>query len=165
MYKILIVSRVDAKKLKWILRFIANLRNYQSVICDVDFHLTIAWKIYDNVKKEVKEIEAYSSNFFTINFVWEIENEKIKKWYGNYDMFAWMWRALLEAITYEIPCILLGYDWPICNVNDENFDKISYSNFSGRLIWRSDITLYNNKKIKIKWIEKYKIKNLKNYYY
>lgn len=152
--KALLVSRIDKQKFWWIIKTIDFCLKNNILIhiyWDGDF-LPILRKNYKN------------NNF--IKFLWFEKQENIN--YKNYGFVFAMWRALLEGISNWLNGFLVWYDDLICEINLENYEKIKYSNFSGRWILKQKINIKNTEKNKKEILKKIKnefsLENLRDFY-
>lgn len=152
--KALTVSRLDNHKIWWILKTIDFcLEN------NISLDIYWDWESLKNLQKKFEKNEK-------INFLGFKKQEEIN--YQNYNFVFAMWRALLEWIANWLNWILIWYDDLICEINLENYEKIKYSNFSGRWILKEKIYLKNiwqeKKKVFYKIKDDFKLENIKNFY-
>lgn len=152
--KAILVSRLDRDKIPWILE-------------SIDFCLknNIFLDIYGNGENLEILRKKFEKNK-NINFLWFKKQNEIN--YKEYFLIFAMWRALLEGISNNLIWILIGYEKIISEINLENYEKIKYSNFSGRLLESQKIFFKEIWKEKNEIYEKIKndfdIKNLKDFY-
>lgn len=152
--KALIVSRIDNHKIWWILKTIDFcLKN------DILLDIYWGWEILKNLQKKFENNEK-------IKFLGFKKQEEID--YKNYSFIFAMWRALLEWISVWLDWFLIWYDEIVCEINLENYEKIKYSNFSGRWILKEKIDIKNIWKDKKEILKKIKndfsIEKLKDFY-